>query len=265
VGFLREEFDSSTARACRTIRIARSTFDYQPKFPDKDTKLRERLRELVVRHRRFGLPRLHVLLKREGLVKNQKRTERIYAQERLQIKRRGRKKLSRLPRVARPQATRPNEVWSIDFVFDWLISKRRLKCLTIVDDFTKESVGILSSNSISGAAVTRYLDSLGVLPERIRSDNGPEFSSTAFLDWSQDRVDHELITPGKPNENAFIESFNSRFRDECLNEHVFRSLEDAREKIEAWRDDYNTIHPHSSLEMKSPKEFAIGWEKMLNA
>lgn len=221
------------------------------------------MKELAARHKRYGSPRLHVLLMKEGLVKNHKRTERVYSSEKLQIKRRKRKKLSRMPRVARPRATQPNDVWSMDFVHDWLLTKRRLKCLTIVDDFTKESVGICVGHSISGAAVTRFLDSLGVLPKRIRTDNGPEFGSTAFLDWSEHKLEHELITPGKPNENAFIESFNSRLRDECLNEHVFRDLADARAKIEAWRESYNTVHPHSSLGMKSPKEFARDWENML--
>jgi putative transposase len=212
--------------------------------------LRVRIKDLATRHRRFGLPRLHAMLKREGLVKNRKRTHRIYSREKLQVRMRRRKKLARVPRVARPQASRPNEVWSIDFVFDWLLTRRRLKCLTVVDDFTKESVGLLVSHSISGAEVARFLASLAGPPERIRSDNGPEFGSNAFLDWIESTtITHEFITPGKPNENAFIESFNSRFRDECLNEHVFRNLNDARQKIEVWRHIYNNIHPHSSLGM----------------
>lgn len=152
----------------------------------------------------------------------------------------------------------------MDFVHDWLMSKRKLKCLTIVDDFTKESIGILSGHSISGEAVARYLSGLSRRPSRLRSDNGPEFQSSALFAWIETTpIEHEFITPGKPNENAYIESFNSRFRDECLNEHVFRDLDDAKRKIEEWRQIYNEIHLHSALGMKSPKEFAKEWEEML--
>ena len=246
--------------------MPRSTYEYKPKARPQDEILRGRMKELAAKHRRFGLPRLHTMLRNEGVVKNVKRTHRIYAQEKLQVRRRRKKKLTRMPRVERPKASRPNEVWSIDFVFDWLMTKRKLKCLTIVDDFTKESVGILVEHSISGDALARYFDQLPVRPSRIRSDNGPEFGSNAFLDWiEKTKVEHEFITPGKPNENAYIESFNSRFRDECLNEHVFRDLNDARRKVEEWRKTYNEIHPHSSLGMKSPKVFAESYRQVLRA
>lgn len=195
-----------------------------------------------------------------------KRSERIYREEKLQLKkRRRRKRLGHLPRVARPKATRPNEVWSMDFVHDWLASHRRkLKCLTIVDDFTKEAVAIIPAHAMSGAEVTRHLAALKRKPTRLRTDNGPEFVSTAMITWTlESGIEHELITPGKPNENAFIESFNSRLRDECLNEHLFFDLEDAKKKIEQWRNTYNELHPHSSLGMRSPKEFAEEWERML--
>jgi putative transposase len=142
-------------------------------------------------------------------------------------------------------------------------ANRKLKALTIIDDCTKEAVGIHVGHSISGLEVTRFLDSLGVLPDRIRTDNGPEFDSTAFHLWCENKLDHEFITAGKPNENAYIESFNSRFRDECLNEHIFRNLEDAKRKIEEWRRRYNEEHPHSSLGMRTPKEFALEYQKML--
>jgi len=193
---------------------------------------------------------------------NPKRTERIYRKIGLQLKKRTRKRRTRLPRVVRPQATRPNEVWSIDFVFDWMMTGRKLKSLTVVDDFTKEAVGILASHSISGVEVARFIAGIGRQPSRLRSDNGPEFVSMAFMNWIEvSGIEHELITPGKPNENAFIESFNSRYRDECLNEHVFRNLEDARRKIEAWRNEYNQLHPHSSLGMKTSEEFATHWRE----
>lgn len=155
----------------------------------------------------------------------------------------------------------------MDFVHDWLMTHRKLKCLTIVDDFTKECVGILVDHAIGGEAVSEFLGSLGRLPERLRTDNGPEFQSNALRAWVETvGIEHDFITPGKPNENAFIESFNSRLRDECLNEHVFRNLDDARVKIETWRrEDYNEFHPHSSLGMKSPNEFARSWEAVLGS
>ena len=230
---LRNEHHRSVSRACNTVGISRSGFRFIPKRAQADAELRSKVKEMTSRFRRWGLPRLHDRLRKEGHVINKKRTARIYREEGLQVRKRRRKRLSRMPKVVRPKESRPNEVWSIDFVHDWIMTKRKLKCLTIVDDFTKESVGILSGHSISGDAVSRFLSSLGVVPQRLRSDSGPEFQSNAFRAWIESTdIEHEFITPGKPNENAFIESFNSRFRDECLNEHVFRDLDDARRKIE---------------------------------
>ena len=259
-----EVFGRSIAWACRSAGVGRSTFAYSAKFPDRDTELKTAMHELVHRFKRWGCPRIHDRLKKQGVVVNHKRTERIYVEEKLQVRARKRKKRARLPRIVRPKATRPNDVWSMDFVHDWMATKRKLKTLTIIDDCTKESVGIHVEHSISGSEVARFLDSLGVLPKRIRTDNGPEFTSNAFLNWSDGRIEHELITPGKPNENAYIESFNSRFRDECLNEHIFMDLRDAKRKIEEWRKCYNEEHPHSSLGMRTPKEFALEYEKMIS-
>jgi len=221
--------------------------------------------EFVARFSRRGLPRLHDWLRKSGYKLNHKRTARIYREAGLQVRKRKRKKFGRVPKVIRPAPTRPNEVWSMDFVHDWLLTNRKLKCLTIVDDFTKKCVGILPDHKISGEAVGLFLEGLSVRPDRIRTDNGPEFQSNALRAWVETTgIIHDFISPGKPNENAFIESFNSRFRDECLNEHVFRSLDDARRKIESWRqEDYNNLHPHSSLGMKSPNEFAKAWGTML--
>ena len=252
------------SRACCTVGISRSGFRYIPKRTISDEPLRKALKETATRFRRWGLPRLHDRLRKEGHVINHKRTESIYREEALQVRKRRRKKLSRLPKIVRPKATRPDEVWSMDFVHNWLLTQRKLKCLTIVDDFTKESIGILTAHSISGDAVARFIAAHPRKPGRLRSDNGPEFQSNALRAWIETTtIEHEFITPGKPNENAFIESFNSRFRDECLNEHVFRSLEDAKQKIEDWRQIYNELHPHSSLGMRSPKEFAKNWREML--
>ena len=261
MNFLRQR-NASIARACRVTQLARSTYSYQGTRAALDQPVIERMKELAAQHRRYGIVRIHRRLKNAGLVVNLKRTERIYRQLGLQLRKRGRKKRGRVPRVVRPRATRPNEVWSIDFVHDWLMTRRKLKCLTVIDDFTKQSVGILVDHSISGAEVGRFLGQLTDKPARIRSDNGPEFISTALIDWFHNNaIEHETITPGKPNENAFIESFNSRFRDECLNEHLFRDLADAREKIRTWREEYNELHPHSSLGLKSPNEFAKHWRE----
>jgi len=187
------------SRACSTVGLARSTFDYEGK-KQESTELRTALKELTAKRPRWGLPRVHSRLRKDGLVVNHKRTARIYAEEKLQVRHRKRKKRSRLPKIERPKATRPNEVWSIDFVHDWLLTNRKLKCLTVIDDFTKESVGILVDHSISGARVAEFFKSLPMLPARIRSDNGPEFDSTAFTLFAEEvGIIHEFITPGKPN------------------------------------------------------------------
>lgn len=256
--YLLQDYSVSRSRACLVLRLNRSTFDYGPKvFSSEEVRLRDRMRELARDNRRYGLPRIHYLLKREKLVSNKKRTERIYREEKLQLKHRKRKKLGSVIRIARPRASFPNEVWSMDFVHDRRESGRSLRMLTIVDDLTKESPGILVASSISGVDATEFLDSLAVLPRRFRLDNGTEWTSRAFLDWAYTRgIEIEFIRPGKPTENAYIESFNSRLRDECLNEHVFFSLEDAHMKINSWRRKYNEERPHSSLGMKTPKEFA---------
>lgn len=264
---LRDERRRSVSRACRTAGITRTGFRYIPKRRVSDEPIRVAINEFVTRFSRRGLPRLQDWLEKSGHATNHKRTARIYREMGMQVRKRRRKRLTRLPRIVRPAPTRPNEVWSMDFVHDWLMTNRKLKCLTVVDDFTKRCVGILVDHAISGEAVGRFLGGRGVLPDRLRSDNGPEFQSNALRAWAEaNGLAHDFITPGKPNENAFIESFNSRFRDECLNEHVFRSLEDAQRKIETWRqEDYNELHPHSSLGMKSPNEFARRWKEMLSS
>jgi putative transposase len=262
---LRDERLRSVSRACRTAGISRAGFRYIPRRAILDEPIREAISEFVARFSRRGLPRLQDWLTKSGHAINHKRTARIYREMGMQVRKRRRKRFGRVPKIVRPVPTRPNEVWSMDFVHDWLMTNRKLKCLTVVDDFTKSCVGILVGHAIGGEAVGNFLGSRGSLPERLRSDNGPEFQSNALRAWVESvGITHDFITPGKPNENAFVESFNSRFRDECLNEHVFRSLDDARRKIESWRsEDYNELHPHSSLGMKSPNEFAKTWEPML--
>lgn len=266
VAQLRDERLRSVRRACKVAGITPAGVRRIPIREALDEPIRAAITEFVSRFSRRGLPRLQEWLEKQGHVINHKRTERIYREMGMQVRRRKRKRIGRVPRIVRAAPSRPNEVWSMDFVHDWVMTGRKLKCLTIVDDFTKECLGILVDHAIGGRAVGDFLGSLGKLPDRIRTDNGPEFQSNALRAWMETAgVEHEFITPGKPNENAFIESFNSRFRDECLNEHVFRSLEDARRKIEAWRtEDYNELHPHSSLGMISPNEFARSWRSMLS-
>jgi putative transposase len=258
-------FGLSMRRSCKIVGLNRSTAQYRPKMKRDDSPLRNRMKELAQKHKRFGSPRLHILLRKEGLVRNLKRTERIYREETLSLRKRKRKKLGNHLRIALPQATTAMEVWSMDFVHDFIQNGRKLKVLTSIDDLTKESPGLLVETSISGEQVTRFLDGFPVLPKRIRLDNGPEFTSKAFLSWAYQRnICIEYISPGKPNQNAFIESFNGRFRDECLNEHWFTSLNEARELIEKWRIFYNSERPHSSLNYKTPKEFADGLQIVIS-
>lgn len=245
----------SQRRACQIVSLNRSTYSYRQQASGEEA-LRKRMKELAAKHRRFGLPRLHFLLKREGLVVNHKRTERIYQDMKLQLKNRRRKKQGSVVRFPRPPARGLNEVWSMDFVHDALATGHRLRTLTIVDDFSKQSPGLLVDRSIPGLRVARFLDGLPMRPRRIRCDNGPEFTSRDFLDWAyQRKIEIEFIAPGKPVQNCYIESFNARFRDECLNEHVFFNLGDARDKIETWRTFYNQERPHTSLNFRTPNQF----------
>jgi putative transposase len=261
-----DEFEVSCSRACEVLSLNRSTYDYKAiAEAEEDIKLRSRMKELACEHRRYGLPRIHYFLHRERLVINVKRTRRIYCEEKLQLKHRKRKKRGSIVRIELPKATTPQEVYSMDFVHDNLETGRRIRTLNIVDDFTKECIGILVDKSISGEKVSSYLEFLDRKPKRIRVDNGTEFTSCAFMDWAyKNDVQIEFIPPGKPTKNAYIESFNSRLRDECLNEHVFLDLEDARIKIEQWRQQYNEKRPHSTLGMKTPKEFANQYQAMLD-
>lgn len=264
VRFTLEKFQLSERQACKLIRIARSTFRYEP-LPDKNGWLRVRLRELASERRRFGSPRLHVLLRREGKIVNHKRVERIYREEGLSLRKRKKKRSTAALRIVLPTPTEPNKRWSMDFVADQLSDGRRFRSLTIVDDCTRESPAIEVDTSLTGKRVTRVLDRLAVtrgLPNAIVVDNGPEFAGSDLDSWCHEKkVQLCFIHPGKPVENAYIESFNGKFRDECLNENWFTSLKDAQEKIEAWRKDYNRNRPHSSLGNLSPEEFVKRFHK----
>ena len=217
------------------------------------------MKKLAQRNKRYGSPRIHILLKKEGLVINHKRTERIYREEGLSLRKRTSKKHLLPFRIPMPEASRPKEVWSIDFMSDAYGERNLLKILTMVDDFSRLSPGILAKRSITGKVVTEFIDRMSMVygyPKRIRVDNGPEFSSQVFHQWALTRgILIEHIRPGKPQDNAYIESFNGKFRDECLNEHWFLTLQVAQQKIETWRKQYNRQRPHSSLSGLTPYEF----------
>jgi putative transposase len=259
VEFLQESFAVSQRRACGLIGIHRSTIRYRAKERD-DRTLQQRLAELARERRRFGYRRLHILLRREGHRVNHKRVLRLYRLAGLGLRRQKRK---RMPGVARGMPglpTRANECWALDFISDSLAWGRRIRCLTVVDCFTRESPAIEVDTSLPGARVVRVLEQVATergLPETILMDNGPELTGRALDQWAYEHgVKLRFIEPGKPVQNAFIESFNGRFRDECLNQHWFTSLGEARRIIEAWRLDYNQARPHSALGNLTPDQFA---------
>jgi len=232
-----------------------------------DEAVRLRLKELAEQRRRFGCHRLHVILKREGLVINHKRTERIYREEGLSLRLKKRKKKVAMLRVKLPESERINQRWSMDFVSDSLCTGRRYRALNIVDDFSRECLSIEVDTSIGGARVVNILErllELRGLPEVITLDNGPEFTGKALDEWAyKTGVKLNFIRPGKPVENAYIKSFNGKLRDECLNQNWFVTLKDAREATEAWRIDYNEFRPHRSLGDLSPLQYVYKTEKTL--
>jgi putative transposase len=256
---VQERWDLSERRACRLIGIHRSVARYQ-RLGNDTLGLRQRLCTLAAERRRFGYRRLWVLLRREGFEVNHKRVYRLYREEGLAVRRRKRKGLTSVARIPRPTPERPNQRWLMDFVSDALANGRRIRVLTVIDDFTRESLATEVDTSLPGLRVTQVLDRLVAgrgLPELITVDNGPEFAGRALDTWAYAHgVQLHFIDPGKPVQNAYIESFNGRLRDECLNEHWFMSLPASRSIVEAWRDDSNTVRPHSALGNRTPEEFA---------
>ena len=257
----------SARQSCELASLNRSTYHYSAKENPDELVIRKRLRELALQRPRFGSPRLTVLIRREFGAVNHKRVERIYREEKLQVpvrrKRCRRRTIRSVPLLV---PTTVNERWSMDLMSDSLADGRRFRMLNIVDDFSRESLAIEVDTSLPGTRAVRVLERLSEargFPKTIVMDNGPEFTSKAMLLWSEERdVRLHFIEPGKPTQNAFVESFNGKFRDECLNENWFHGLEDAREKIENWRVDYNTQRPHRSLRQLTPFEYKKKSEKL---
>lgn len=256
--FMAERFGRSLRRACGLVGMCWTSFVYVSRGSD-DSALRKRINEIAQQKRRYGMPRVYDRLRREKWLVNHKKVERIYGEEKLSLRLRKRKKLASMPRVELAKPEKPGVCYAMDFIHDRLAPGRRFKALTIVDVVSKESPAIEVDTCISGERVCQVLDRIfesRPLPKTLMIDNGPEFSGKALDAWAFKRGVHlQFIQPGKPVQNAFIESFNGRFRDECLNENWFVSLDEARVIIEAWRIEYNQDRPHSSLGNLTPTEF----------
>lgn len=250
----------SQRRACRLVSTARSTVRYRSRRSTADGVLRGRLRALAEQRPRFGYRRLHVLVRREGIIVNHKRIARLYRAEGLAVRQRQRKAIVRIRRGRPPAPQRANEQWALDFLQDALASGRTIRLLSVIDVFTREALALEVDTSLPGTRVVRVLDRLGgarPLPAQIVLDNGPELISRVLEQWAHHHaVTLHFIDPGKPVQNAFCESFHGRVRDECLNEYWFLGLADARRLVEAWRQDYNQERPHSALGYQTPAAFA---------
>jgi putative transposase len=249
----------SERHACGLAGIAVSSFRYASQRPAKDAGLSEQLKELAQQHPRYGYRRLCVLVRRGGTGANHKRVHRLYREAGLSLRRKKRKRLMR-ERAVFPAVETSNEEWALDFATDALASQRSLRILSVVDVFTRECLALETDTSLGSVRVIRVLEQIITdrgIPQRIRTDNGPEFTSRCFIAWCLDRrIELVHIRPGKPVENAYVESFHGRLREECLQVSWFRNLFDARHQIENWRGHYNTDRPHSSLGYRTPEEFA---------
>jgi len=260
VEHVQEEFAFSERRACGLLMVAVSSFRYQPR--QLDEALRERLVELAREKPRFGYRRLHVLLRRDGEAVNHKRVHRVYREAGLALRRKKRKHCARQSAPLR-QHTAANQEWALDFVQDAIAAGRAIRVLSVVDAYTRECLALEVDTSFASRRVTRALDEIIAQrgePKSIRCDNGPELTSRHFLAWSIERkIELVHIQPGKPTQNARVESFHGRLREECLRVSWFQNLFDARRKIALWRRDYNEQRPHSSLKYMTPVEFAASY------
>ena len=255
-----EQFQLSERRACRLVGLSRDSFRNPPMASEQTQALRCRIVDIAHQRRRFGYRRVHDLLRRDFPGVNHKRVYRLYREANLAVRKRKKSKRPLNERVPLQLAKAVNEVWSMDFVSDSLSNGRRLKYLKVADDFSHECVDIAVDFGISGEYVTRLLDRAAVFrgyPDMVRTDNGPEFTSRVFMAWAQTHgIRHILIQPGRPMQNGYIESFNGKFRDEHLNESWFETLQQARNAVSIWKQDYNQVRPHSSVGRIPPAEFA---------
>ncbi len=250
------DHDISQRRACRLVGVDPKTV--RRERPPDHPEIRQEMKEIAGKRRRFGYRRIGVLLERKGMIMNHKKLYRLYREEGLAVKRRRRRKRARGSRTPMPEATQPNQRWSLDFLADSFGAPRKFRILAVNDDCCRENLCLAADTSISGERVARELDALVRLygkPACIVSNNGTEFTSRTILKWAdRNGVDWHYIDPGKPQQNAFIESFNGSLRDELLNEELFDTLDDARRKLALWRYDYNNVRPHSSLGNRTPKQ-----------
>jgi len=248
--------------------MARSGHYYRFRLKDKEPVIVNRMKELIEQQNTIGCEMMHEVLRREGLIKNHKRTERIYQEQGFSLKIRKRKRRISQIRLELPQATRPNQRWSMDFMQVALSGGRRFRLLCVIDQLTKECLVIVLDFSINGVRVARELDWLVLTrgkPEAITVDNGPEFAGIALDRWAyKNQVKLDFIRPGKPVENAYIESFNGKLRHECLNQHYFKTLEEAKSIIENWKMWYNSFRPHQTLNGMTPAEFIKQWQDKNN-
>ena len=258
----------SERKACQLVGANRASMRYISHKPEEGL-LREKIVSIAHEKRRYGYRRIHMLLKREKIVINHKKLFRIYKELGLKVLKRGGRKRAVGTRVIAMPLRRINQEWSLDFVHDALANGRKIRLLTVVDDFTRESIKITVDTSLNGHRVCEELEHIIEVrgkPERILSDNGTEFTSTAVLKWCQEKkIQWNYIQPGKPYQNGYIESFNGKLRDECLNENLFLNLQEARRLVEEWREEYNEWRPHSALNGKTPNEVARGEEKLIES
>ena len=263
--YMIERHSLSQRLACGLVTVSRTVMHYKPLTSELNTQIQQRIKELAEKHRRYGHIRLHVLIRRAGFMVNHKRTERIYRAEGLSLRIRRRRKYAAVVRSPLSEATRPNERWAIDFIQDSLWCGRKFRTFSVVDTFSRECLTVESDTSLPSYRVVRILDRLAELkgfPASIRVDNGPEFIAKALDEWAyRNNVKLDFIRPGKPVENAYVESFHGKFRDECLNKNYFLDLQEAKDIIESWRIEYNTFRPHSSLDYQTPEEFLKQYEQ----
>ena len=259
---IRMEYNISVQRCCKLVLLHKSVFYYKAKGRRSDKLLRMRMNEIAAVRVRYGFWRIHVLLRREGFMDNHKRMYRVYCEEGLNLRskrpKRNRSAAHRQP--SEGNASSLNECWSMDFVCDQFYNGKRFRALTVVDNYSRKCLAIHAGKSLKGSDVVQVMEAITfgneVLPKRVKVDNGSEFISKILDKWAyENNVELDFSRPGKPTDNPFIESFNGSFRDECLNANWFFSLEDAQEKFDIWREDYNGFRPHSSLGDMSPNEY----------